>query len=61
MPWAKHRHFPHLDRPTTTFTLPDGYRMVWEQPSEPFIAKRGYSLHFKLLTPDGAVPEDMAF
>ncbi len=46
---------------TTTFALPDGYRMAWELPSEPLTAKHGYSLRFKLLTPAGAAPADMTF
>jgi hypothetical protein len=44
----------------SAFTLPDGYRMVWERPAEPLTAKRGYSLKFKLFTPDGSAPSDMA-
>ncbi len=47
--------------PNTTFALPDGYRMVWDRPAEPLTAKHGYSLQFKLLTPEGAAPTDMAF
>lgn len=45
----------------TSFTLPDGYRMVWAGDNQGLVAKRPYSFRFQLLTPDGKAPADMAF
>lgn len=45
---------------TTSFTLPDGYRMEWVQPPSRLLAKTPVSFRFRLLTPAGAPPADMA-
>ncbi len=44
-----------------SFTLPDGYKMVWVHDGSAMRARQGMAFHFRLLTPDGKAPEDMAF
>jgi hypothetical protein len=45
---------------STTFTLPDGYRMEWLRGSAVLRAKQGIAFRFRLLAPDGSAPRDMA-
>jgi hypothetical protein len=40
------------------YRLPDGYTMVWDAPPS-LVANTAYSLHFRLLDPNGADPTDM--
>jgi hypothetical protein len=42
----------------TTYRLPDDYTMVWDKPST-LKATTAYSLHFRLLGPDGKPAKDM--
>lgn len=42
----------------TSYKLPDGYRMVWDKPAT-LTASTAYSLHFRLLGPDGKPAKDM--
>jgi hypothetical protein len=42
----------------TTYKLPDGYTMVWDKPAT-LTATTAYSLHFRLLGPDGSPAKDM--
>ena len=44
----------------TVFTLPDGYKMEWLRNDKPLFANQGVSFNFRLTTPDGGVPSDMA-
>jgi hypothetical protein len=46
---------------TTSFTLPDGYRMTWLRGNGALRAKRPELFRFRLLTRKGAAPSDMAF
>lgn len=46
---------------TTPFTLPDGYRMMWLRENGALRAGRPELFRFRLLTPLGAAPADMAF
>lgn len=41
-----------------SYKLPDGYTMVWDKPST-LTASTAYSLHFRLLAPDGTPAKDM--
>ncbi len=41
-----------------SYKLPDGYTMVWDKPAT-LTATTAYSLHFRLLGPDGAPAKDM--
>ena len=41
-----------------SYTLPDGYTMAWDKPAT-LTASTAYSLHFRLLAPDGAPAKDM--
>jgi hypothetical protein len=45
-------------QPATSYKMPDGYTMVWDKPST-LTATTAYSLHFRLLGPDGAPVKDM--
>ncbi len=45
---------------STTFTLPDGYRMQWVQAPAHLLAKKGAYFEFRLVKPDGEAPSDMA-
>lgn len=45
----------------TTFTLPDGYKMTWLRGNTPLRAKQATPFRFRLTTPDGGAPKDMAF
>ena len=42
----------------TSYRLPDGYTMAWDKPST-LTASTAYSLHFRLLAPDGTPAKDM--
>jgi hypothetical protein len=42
------------------FTLPDGYKMEWLRSDKPLRAGQGMLFSFRLLTPDGRAPPDMA-
>jgi len=42
----------------TSYKLPDGYTMVWDKPAT-LTATTAYSLHFRLLGPDGTPATDM--
>ena len=42
----------------TSYKLPDGYTMVWDKPAT-LTASTAYSLHFRLLAPDGTPAKDM--
>ena len=44
----------------TSFTLPDGYRMLWLRDSAPLRAKVGMPFRFKLVDQQGNAPADMA-
>jgi hypothetical protein len=46
---------------SSTFTLPDGYRMEWLQGNSLPHAKEASLFRFQLLAPDGSAPKDMAF
>jgi hypothetical protein len=46
---------------STSFTLPDGYRMEWLRAKSPPHANEASLFRFRLLTPDGRAPKDMAF
>lgn len=41
-----------------SYKLPDGYTMVWDRPTS-LTASTAYSLHFRLLAPDGTPARDM--
>jgi hypothetical protein len=45
-------------QPSATYTLPDGYRMVWARPAT-LTANTAYAFHFSLLAPDGQPAADM--
>jgi hypothetical protein len=45
-------------QPATSYKMPDGDTMVWDKPST-LTATTAYSLHFRLLGPDGAPAKDM--
>ncbi len=45
---------------TTSFVLPDGYRMIWENAAS-LQAKKPQLFRFKLLDPNGRKPQDMGF
>jgi hypothetical protein len=47
--------------PSTTFRLPDGYTMQWEQEDRPLRAREAAVYKFRLLDPAGQPPKDMAF
>ena len=52
---------PWTDAPkSTSFTLPDGYRMEWLQGNTLPRAKEAALFRFRLLAPDGSAPKDMA-
>jgi hypothetical protein len=46
---------------SSTFALPDGYRMEWLQENSLPHAKEASLFRFRLLAPDGSAPKDMAF
>lgn len=46
---------------TTAFTLPDGYTMNWIRDTTSLHAKRPELFRFRLVTPEGIAPADMAF
>jgi hypothetical protein len=46
---------------SSTFALPDGYRMEWLQGNSLPHAKEASLFRFQLLAPDGSAPKDMAF
>jgi hypothetical protein len=46
---------------TTSFTLPDGYKMTWFRENGALQAKHPELFRFRLLTPAGTAPADMAF
>ena len=46
---------------STTFALPDGYRMEWFGGSTTLRARQASLFRFRLLAPDGKGPRDMAF
>lgn len=46
---------------STTFNLPDGYRMEWVDAPARLGAKKAMLFRFRLLTPSGGAPSDMAF
>jgi hypothetical protein len=45
-------------QPSNSYRLPDGYTMVWDKPAT-LTASTAYSLHFRLLGPDGQPARDM--
>jgi hypothetical protein len=45
---------------STSFTLPDGYRMEWLRDNAPLQARRGTSFRFRLVDQQGRAPGDMA-
>jgi hypothetical protein len=47
-------------KPSTSFTLPDGYRMEWVRANEPITARQGQSFRFRLVDQKGETPQDMA-
>ena len=48
------------DPNNTIFDLPDGYKMIWLRPAA-LRAKQPTLFRFRLETPDGQAPQDMAF
>ncbi len=51
---------PPLGKATSlTFTLPDGYRMVWERESAPYHSRQPYEFRFRLEDPEGHPAQDM--
>lgn len=53
-PWQK------ASTTNTVFILPDGYKMEWLRGTKPLRAGEAVSFNFRLTTPDGRVPPDMA-
>ena len=45
---------------STSFNLPDGYKMEWLRESGPLHVKEGMNFRFRLLDPQGRAPKDMA-
>lgn len=45
---------------STSFALPDGYRMEWIRDNSPLHAKQGMSFRFRLVDQQGHAPKDMA-
>jgi hypothetical protein len=45
---------------STSFTLPDGYRMEWLRAAGPFRSRQGMPFRFTLIDPQGHAPRDMA-
>ncbi len=45
-------------QPSASYTLPDGYRMVWERPAK-LTTGTAYAFHFSLVGPDGKPATEM--
>ncbi|MBV8553812.1 MAG: hypothetical protein JOY54_21130 [Acidobacteriaceae bacterium] len=53
------RPWPECSTTANTFTLPDNYKMVWLRPAT-LRARQPVLFRFRLETPSGAIPDDMA-